>query len=551
MKKFSAILIQVAALTLGTFTFTGCSSDNSNGGGGKKYTIHVGSAAVVGSDIGGAKALAVASKSSASARAMTRASETITNVDQLFKVSDDMKYISVNYTFDLDIEVDAVDEDGHVIYDEDGNPVTAETVKKKVSSSLQIRPNFIFNLGDDYLWLANCWYFVPGYEEMAEGAVKDALTKIRDGFNESHHNVHGGQFIINKKTGAFYTWEATEGAPTDYDDGYHKADENLGWFFQAGDNLYIREQGYRVHHTDYQPVKRLTINSNGSISAQQVVGGEDRVARILATNEGHIGVIKREQVVENNETRLYPIPQVLIKGQNQPVPLETPEGETPGRTRWSLVSIDGTLYAASSYQRGDAGHGANKVAFYRVNISGNKATVGERLAEQVDAGAAFNDDKWFGVGYATEGNTFTFFSQNQFENWKVYIYTFDPATGTINGRPLPEHYNDNMGFYVDGISYEGATSEGFWLCDLSKDAAEWITLDWRDAAQWEAQVNKSSMTVEHYEMANMSLKYTAQTNDGKSIVLWVPITGDNRGKIQVITDADGNANIDVKVVVNM
>ena len=105
--------------------------------------------------------------------------------------------------------------------------------------------------------------------------------------------------------------------------------------------------------------------------------------------------------------------------------------------------------------------------------------------------------------------------------------------------------------YVDGITYEGATSEGFWLCDLSKDEAEWISLDWSNATQWEAQVNKSTMTVEHYEMGNMSLKYTARTNNGNSIVLWVPITGDNRGKVQVITDADGNADIDVKVVVNM
>lgn len=549
MKKFFAHLIVLVALTMGAFTFVAC-SDNSSGGSKNNYTIQVGSAAIVGSNIGGAKALAVASKSSSSTRAVTRASETITNVDQLYKVSDDMKYIAINYTFDLDVEVDAVDEDGHVIHDEEGNPVTAETIKKKISSSLQIQPNFIFNLGDDYLWLANCWYYVPGFEDMAEGAVKNALNKIRDSFNESHQSVHGGQFIINKNTGAFYTWEASEGAPTDFDDGYHKADENLGWLFQAGDNLYIREKGYRLSN-DYQPVKRLTIDSDGSISAQQVMGGEDRVARILATNEGHIGVIKREQVVDDNETRLYPIPYVLIKGQNQPVPLETPVGETPGRTRWSLVSIGGTLYAASSYQRGDANHGANKVAFYHVNISGNRASVGERIAEQVDAGAAFNDDKWFGVGYATEGNTFTFFSQNQFENWKVYIYTFDPATGTINGRPLPEHYNDNMGFYVDGITYEGATSEGFWLCDLSKDEAEWISLDWSNATQWEAQVNKSTMTVEHYEMGNMSLKYTARTNNGNSIVLWVPITGDNRGKVQVITDADGNANIDVKVVVNM
>ena len=49
----------------------------------------------------------------------------------------------------------------------------------------------------------------------------------------------------------------------------------------------------------------------------------------------------------------------------------------------------------------------------------------------------------------------------------------------------------------------------------------------------------------------MSLKYECTTTDKKTVVAWVPISGANRGKVSVLTDANGNANYDVKVVVDM
>jgi hypothetical protein len=48
----------------------------------------------------------------------------------------------------------------------------------------------------------------------------------------------------------------------------------------------------------------------------------------------------------------------------------------------------------------------------------------------------------------------------------------------------------------------------------------------------------------------MSIKYEATTSDGQKIALWVPIVGENQGKVTVLT-GDNGENYDIDVVLNM
>ena len=53
----------------------------------------------------------------------------------------------------------------------------------------------------------------------------------------------------------------------------------------------------------------------------------------------------------------------------------------------------------------------------------------------------------------------------------------EDKAGSVTSRSLPEHYPSNEGEYVDGVAYVADGMSGYWECDLSKDAAEYV-LNW-------------------------------------------------------------------------
>jgi hypothetical protein len=197
--------------------FTSCSGDDNttiinNGGGGgsvSNTSLVFKAAKANNTDITGAKAVAVGRKlggNSASAKDMTRAEGDVKIINSLLKASDDMKFIEVKYTFDVEVAVK--DENGK---EEDIDKASEEqkkevkTIIERVNSSMRIVPNFIFNVGDNYLWLSNCRYEVPDYDQMEESPVKKILTTIRDDYNDSHRSTHGGQYFIRKSDGTLVT----------------------------------------------------------------------------------------------------------------------------------------------------------------------------------------------------------------------------------------------------------------------------------------------------------------------------------------------------------
>ena len=90
--------------------------------------------------------------------------------------------------------------------------------------------------------------------------------------------------------------------------------------------------------------------------------------------------------------------------------------------------------------------------------------------------------------------------------------------------------------------------QGFWVCDLSRDEAEYIALDWSGLPDYQSRV--TSMVPVHFEAACMAEKYTGTTSDGDKLTFWVPVTGANAGKVTLLT-MDGDGGYDISVLLNM
>ena len=148
------------------------------------------------------------------------------------------------------------------------------------------------------------------------------------------------------------------------------------------------------------------------------------------------------------------------------------------------------------------------------------------------------------VGAATNAATFTYIQDGN----PVKLYTFDPEEEEISVRNLPAHYPAAKGWYIDGIACNDANAQGFWVCDLSKDEAEHIALDWSGLPDYQSRV--TSMVPVHFEAACMAEKYIGTTSDGNKLTFWVPVTGANAGKVTLLT-MDGDGGYDISVLLNM
>ena len=520
MRSRITLLAAIACI----FTFGACNNkDDHKGNGGNSFNdIKVISSNVTGGNFSGAKALAVASKSSSpAAKSITKAGGE--EEDMLYKLSEDNTFIEVTYNFQVEIEGE-----------------DSEVISQQVHSSMRISPNFIFAVGDKWLWLANCFLSIPGFDQMEGGKAKDILNRVRDDFNDKYRAAHGAHFLVRKSDGAMFTWGQDGGAPYSMPDGYNPPTMLNGWFHAVGDNLYVREGGFNMNKEQGNPTGRVVrISADGTgLSYTEVIPASENISRIVP-GDGVIGVIKIEQV----NGRSYPVPFILFPDTSKLVPLTTNEQDSD-HTRWSIISVQNILYAVRNYQRGDSEEGANTIGLYKINYSADSATVGNKVIETNVRGIGWDDDK-FMIGAVSSNETFSFIEDGN----PVRIYTFYPLNNVISTRDLPEHYDANYNAYIDGVACCGATEHGFYVCDLSKSAAQWVALDWSAASQYQSQV--TSMTPDHFEAAFMALRYIGQTSDGKNLTFWAPVTGESAGKLALMTDPDGDPNFIIQVLLSL
>ena len=145
----------------------------------------------------------------------------------LYTVSEDGTMVQVSY----DIDVEGV------------NGEVAETIK----AELIICPNFIFPVGEGWIWLANSHMDVKeGWSNgtIPQGSARSALSKIINGFSEEYHDRHGAHYLIRKSDGALFEWTLEAGAPDGMDDGFKQPTFLNGWFHQLGKDLFVRTGGW-------------------------------------------------------------------------------------------------------------------------------------------------------------------------------------------------------------------------------------------------------------------------------------------------------------------
>ena len=424
-----------------------------------------------------------------------------------------------------------------VSYDVEVEGASGE-VAEAIRADLILSPGFIFPVGEGWLWLANCHYSVADWEHYPQGSVRTALSRIMNGFNETYHERHGAHYLIRKSDGALFEWTLEAGAPDGMDDGFKQPTFLNGWFHQLGKDLYVKRFGWTYDGGSDNYLFRLEDKGN-TLDAVNLLGTNIQCEAIYPAT-GCLGCGFR-----------YPGASalgIIAPPSFDPILLNV---DIPNAEKPFLLSIGGKLYLGVSrtediyenngkedlYVRTDY-----MTDFYNLTVTGSAISLGSKLC----SGEGWVDN---GRPLVSSGETLSWWAGNG--HGGSMIFTLDPNAGTVTSRDLPAHYPDREDEYVNGIGYTMDGTAGFWECDLSKDAATYVSLDWSSAAEYQGKIVPGSLRLDRFEAASLTLWFAASLSNGNQLVFYTSVTGADRGKIHATVGSENNAGVVVTTMVRL
>ena len=505
--------IILAVLALSAVLVSSCDKD---GEGGSNASVKFRKA-----NISGARMLALASGTGAA----TKAEGDITvGPKALYTVSEDGSMVEVSYNVDVE------GADGEV----------AESIR----ANLIISPGFVFPVGEGWLWLANCHYDVKGgwnnYPTDGNKSARHALSKIINEFSAKYHDRHGAHYLIRKSDGALFEWTLEAGAPDGMDDGFKQPTFLNGWFHQLGKDLFVRTGGWNYEGINGGLPSLIRLQDNGNtLDAVNVLGDNISCWKLYPAGGSCLG-----------GTFGYPGAMGGMHGIIAPPSFEPVLLQMEGSKESFLLSVGGKLYYANTYQKeireGDGKEGSwtrteDCTDFYNLTVSGSSVTVGSLIC-------SFNERMDPNQTYISTTEKLTWWGGNGYDG--AIIHTFDPKAGTISSRALPEHYPGNEGEYVNGVAYAIDGTAGYWECDLSKDAAEYVTLDWSSSAEYQGKIVSGTLRLVRFEAASLTLHFVAYMTNGTELTFYTTVTGADKGVIKTSVGSN-NAGMVVTTMVRL
>ena len=440
----------------------------------------------------------------------------------LYTVSEDGKMVRVSY----DVEIEGVDGE----------------VAEFIQAHLIISPGFIFPVGDGWIWLANCFQQYDGdWESLEQGPERHALSKIQNDFRDKYHERHGAHYLIRKSDGALFEWTLEAGAPNGMDDGFKQPTFLNGWFHQLGKDLFVKTSGWMYDGmSDPNLPSLVRLEDKGStLDAVNLLGNNIKCDKIFPAKD-YLGAVL-------NYGAAFTL-GVIAPPSFEPILLQ----ENTGNKELFLLSVGNKLYlgvgqdASITVNDGKESYTKDgyRTDFFNLEVSSNSVTKGSLICS-VDERIYWGGDQKF----VSSEETLSFWTGNEYDG--TMIYTFDPKAKTITGRKLPAHYPSREDEYVNGVAYVADGTEAYWECDLSKDAAERVVLDWSSASEYQSKIVPGSLQLIRFEAASLTLQFEAYLTNGTQLNFYTSVVGADKGKIKTSVGSENNAGLVVTTMVRL
>ena len=468
-------------------------------------------------DIAGAKALALASESTsqqnAPARIKADGEDPTYNVSHpIYTVSEDGKLVEVHYTIEVV-----------------GNGEIVDLVK----ANMRLKARYIYAIGDKWLWLMNCEYDYPGIEDMQE--------PLRGKIRELMHSQFESNYLVRRSDGALFEWSREQGRP-ERGMGYWRPSDVYGEVEAVGNDIFTSPSMGGLD--DYYGRIYKLQDQGDELNVVQVLSSTQNGACLLPDNRGFIAtylLIGGELVGFESTIPVTLNPQTLQLSNISTGDIDIDQKETKVYGRY-FVCIGGTTYLlvenANEYGT------VTKCGLYTLEEKNGM------WSAQTPALIEWNPDEY---GYSSPSGKRPY--KSDVASWMAngYTFTLDPINKTYTRKALPAHYPSEENSYYDGIAYVMAEDQkGFYVCDLSKDAAEFVEIVWDDASliPYVSQIAMVS-PFGTYDPNTQCFTGGAQLLDGTFLVFILDTQGENRGKVRVLKEGESDAGKVISVMVRL
>ncbi len=468
-------------------------------------------------DIAGAKALALASESTsqqnAPARIKADGEDPTYNVSHpIYIVSEDGKLVEVHYTIEVV-----------------GNGEIVDLVK----ANMRLKARYIYAIGDKWLWLMNCEYDYPGIEDMQE--------PLRGKIRELMHSQFESNYLVRRSDGALFEWSREQGRP-ERGMGYWRPSDVYGEVEAVGNDIFTSPSMGGLD--DYYGRIYKLQDQGDELNVVQVLSSTQNGACLLPDNRGFIAtylLIGGELVGFESTIPVTLNPQTLQLSNISTGDIDIDQKETKVYGRY-FVCIGGTTYLlvenANEYGT------VTKCGLYTLEEKNGM------WSAQTPALIEWNPDEY---GYSSPSGKRPY--KSDVASWMAngYTFTLDPINKTYTRKALPAHYPSEENSYYDGIAYVMAEDQkGFYVCDLSKDAAEFVEIVWDDASliPYVSQIAMVS-PFGTYDPNTQCFTGGAQLLDGTFLVFILDTQGENRGKVRVLKEGESDAGKVISVMVRL
>ena len=471
-------------------------------------------------DIAGAKALALASDGSqknAPARLKADEGDPEYNVaNPIYTVSDDGTLVEVHYTIEVV-----------------GNGEIVDMVK----ANMRLKASYIYAIGDEWLWLVNCEYDYPGIEDVQE--------PLRGKIRELMHAAFESNFLVRRSDGALFEWSREQGRPQ-RGRGYWRQSDVYGEVEAVGKDLFTSPSKGGVD--DYYG-RLYKLDSQGDVlNVVQVLNSTQTGTGLYVDDRGFIGTLlggfggEIPVIIDPASLQL----STINMGEAQ---IEKPDFLTIGGRDY----IYGTRYFEETVTDGKGGSWEEyRHMGYVYELENQSGMWSAKLPVLYE----FDAEKLpFNPHSVNKTPVATWMGQETDDNWKTYsyVYTFDPNKAPyLTKKQLPEHYPVDEDKYYDGIAYVmGEGQSFFYICDLAKDAAEEVTIEFdQSMAQYASQIAFFGGFGE-YDPNTQCFSGAAQLLDGTFLYLFLYTQGENRGKVTVLHEGESDAGQVISVMVRL
>lgn len=449
-------------------------------------------------NLNGVNTLALASRgakagNNAPARLRATGDDELVEAGMAYSVSEDGTMVEITYAIDCGGSGDA---------------------KNLIKANLRLSMQYVYAIGDDWLWLYGCNYVYPDLDSLPE----PAYSKIKEVIAE--HSDYHNNYLVRRKDGALFEWDGSQGRPFYGNVKWDAAQTDVYGIVESMKGEIYANSDYHMY--PHSMIYRLKDEGN-QLAVTAMHSDKLKTDVMMPDKRGAFGL----NLFYENEHEGF-------EGEGIPGIMFIPSGKIVGFDEsYKLISVNETLYAIKPLEQ--------TLEVYSVTISEaeGKALVGEKVTEISGVDRSF-------LEYIPKVN------RGEFSTWLLggNKFVFDLNKWSISWSSLPAHY-PNEGYY-QGIAYVmESDQQSFYICDLSKSEAERVSIDYSELNS-DVSIVKSTISANwQYSPRAMAFRKSALTIDGYETSIILPVVGDNKGKVRVYKAGDTTAGTVISVMVRL